>query len=154
MKIVDEETGKIVSAAKWIVNREPLTEEQRNETIKVDWHVDPDDNAFCDHCMNWLHKRRVQVTEGKPCIILEICSTHPDYQRRGAGALHMKWGTELADSIGLKAYIEASGAGRFLYEQFGFVANPNDWIVVPASEKWRSRPDIKCYWLERPAKKL
>ncbi|GJC82238.1 hypothetical protein ColLi_05076 [Colletotrichum liriopes] len=52
---------------------------------------------------------------------LDTLVTHPDYQRRGAGSLLLKWGCELADENGVGAYVDASKAGKGLYERFGFV---------------------------------
>lgn len=83
-----------------------------------------------------------------------MLSTHPDHQRRGAGTMLMKWGTEVADSLGYEAFIEASSYGKHLYESWGFIAVPNEWIVIPVSDKWKHRPEQKFYWLERPAKML
>lgn len=47
--------------------------------------------------------------------------THPDYQRRGAGLMLLKWGCNLADECGVAAYVDASKAGAKLYEKCGFV---------------------------------
>lgn len=47
--------------------------------------------------------------------------THPDYHRRGAASMLVKWGCELADSEGLPAYVSASREGAPLYARFGFV---------------------------------
>lgn len=51
---------------------------------------------------------------------LHICFTHPDYRRRGAGAMLLQWGCDLADLLQLPGYIEASRDGNFLYKTFGF----------------------------------
>ncbi|KAI8714835.1 N-acetyltransferase domain-containing protein [Fusarium sp. LHS14.1] len=52
---------------------------------------------------------------------LDTLATHPDYQRRGAGSMLMKWGCDLADKNRVGAYVDASKAGAPLYERFGFV---------------------------------
>lgn len=51
---------------------------------------------------------------------LHICFTHADYRRRGAGGMMLQWGCDLADQLGLPAWIEASDEGNFLYKAFGF----------------------------------
>lgn len=51
---------------------------------------------------------------------LYICFTDPAYQRRGAGALMLKWGCDVADRLGLPAWVEASLDGCQLYKVFGF----------------------------------
>ena len=52
---------------------------------------------------------------------LHICYTHPDYRRKGAAALMMQWGCDLADQLFLPAWIEASEEGNHLYRRYGFV---------------------------------
>lgn len=44
----------------------------------------------------------------------------PAHQRRGAGAMLLKWGTEQADKAQLPSFLEASEAGLKLYASFGF----------------------------------
>lgn len=44
----------------------------------------------------------------------------PPHQRRGAGALLVKWGLELADKAQLASFLEASDAGKKLYTSLGF----------------------------------
>jgi GNAT superfamily N-acetyltransferase len=84
--------------------------------------------------------------------VIEMLSTHPEHQRRGAGAILMKWGTDIADSLGLRAFVQASRLGKqHLYEKFGFV-DKEGYFTVPVSEKYRNKPTIGCFNLERPAK--
>lgn len=52
---------------------------------------------------------------------LDMLGTHPDYRKRGAGSMLVKWGCDLADREGVGAYVDASKAGAPLYEKFGFV---------------------------------
>jgi predicted N-acetyltransferase YhbS len=44
----------------------------------------------------------------------------PDHQRRGAGAMLVQWGLDLADKLQLPAFLEASDAGKKLYTILGF----------------------------------
>jgi GNAT superfamily N-acetyltransferase len=52
---------------------------------------------------------------------LDTVGTHPDYQKRGAGAMLVKWGCDLADENDVAAYVDASKAGAPLYKKHGFV---------------------------------
>lgn len=52
--------------------------------------------------------------------VLHILVTDPAEQRRGAGALLLKWGAEKADKAKLPSYLEASERGRPLYARFGY----------------------------------
>ncbi len=80
-----------------------------------------------------------------------MMSTHPSHQGRGAGSMLVKWGTDIADSMGVRCYIEGTVLAKPLYEKHGFVAC-EDWIVIPVPEKWKGRPEIRYFFYERPAK--
>jgi hypothetical protein len=63
----------------------------------------------------------------------------------------MKWGTDIADSLGLRAFVQASRLGKeHLYQNFGFV-DKEGHFTVPVSEKHKDKPAIWCSNLERPA---
>jgi hypothetical protein len=62
----------------------------------------------------------------------------------------VKWGTDRADVMGVKAFVQGTKAGRPLYEKHGFVSE--GWIDVPVDEKFKDRPVAAFYNLERPAK--
>ena len=46
--------------------------------------------------------------------------TDPNHQRRGAGTMLLKWGTEQADRLGLPLYLDATADGKRLYEKHDF----------------------------------
>jgi N-acetylglutamate synthase-like GNAT family acetyltransferase len=52
--------------------------------------------------------------------VLHVLVVDPDHQRRGAGAMLVKWGLNLADKLQLPAFLEASEAGKKLYKSLGF----------------------------------
>ena len=68
---------------------------------------------------------------------LDTLGTHPDYWRRGAGSLLVKWGCDLADADGVSAYVDASKDGAPLYAKYGFVdeGSPDDEIASMARRK-------------------
>lgn len=68
---------------------------------------------------------------------LQILCVWPEYQNRGAGSKLMKWGNDLADSIGAVCTVEASGAGMQLYEKWGYELQ--DDYPLEVSEKFRHR---------------
>lgn len=39
------------------------------------------------------------------CAVLELLAVHPEYQRLGAGAALVKWGTQVADEKRLKVFL-------------------------------------------------
>lgn len=67
-------------------------------------------------------------------VDLDTVATHPDYQRRGAGSMLVKWGCDLADAQGVSAYVDASKDGAPLYAKFGFVdhSGPGEEIASMA----------------------
>ncbi|KUJ20586.1 uncharacterized protein LY89DRAFT_578607 [Mollisia scopiformis] len=150
MKVVDEERA-IISAAKWCIYEEQLTEEQMNESLHVDWHKSPDTNAWAEYLIHEIHSRRLQRTKGARCCVLDMMSTHPDHQRCGAGSMLVEWGIKIADSMGVESFIEGTIAAKHLYESCGFKAVPDDWLFVPVAEKWKDRPEIKYFFYERAA---
>lgn len=60
------------------------------------------------------------IMHGQPHFYLGSLVVHPRYQRLGIGAACMKWGLDKADGLGLPAYLEATKAGKGLYERWGF----------------------------------
>jgi hypothetical protein len=65
----------------------------------------------------------------------------------------VKWGTDIADTMGLKAFVQGSRLGKHLYESHGFVDKDKEgWITVPLAEKHKGRPAVGWFNLERPAK--
>lgn len=61
----------------------------------------------------------------------------------------VKWGTEKAGGLGVKAVVESSRYGRGLYEQEGFKFVENWETRLP--EKWiGKRQPQRFIWLVRP----
>lgn len=65
--------------------------------------------------------------------MLEILVVRPEKQRKGAGTLLVRWGTDKADELGLPAFVCASPAGRPLYAKLGY-QQIDAWTVKP--EEW------------------
>ncbi|KAJ5620606.1 acetyltransferase [Penicillium lagena] len=97
------------------------------------WHEDmPAD--VCDRFFLKEEKNRMRVMGDQKHFYLDTVATHPDYQRRGAGSMLVKWGCDLADAEGVGAYVDASKDGAPLYAKFGFVdySNPGEEIASMA----------------------
>jgi len=77
--------------------------------------------------------------------VLYILFTDPDYQRCGAGSIHVKWGTDLADRLLVPCWVEASPFGHHLYEENGFRDLEK---VCTRTKKWVSEYTI----MRRPPK--
>lgn len=78
-----------------------------------------DDRSYIEYMLEtFYHNKRTHMVG--PCAVLDICFTHPLYQKRGAGKLLVGWGVEEADRRGVGSWVEASTFGKGLYEKFGF----------------------------------
>ncbi|KAF4637502.1 hypothetical protein G7Y89_g580 [Cudoniella acicularis] len=69
----------------------------------------------------WLQSDR----EGKECaeeiLTMDDTSVRQDHQRKGVGSLMLNWGMKKADELDIECYVEATDAGRMLYQKFGFI---------------------------------
>ncbi|OIW30684.1 acetyltransferase [Coniochaeta ligniaria NRRL 30616] len=84
------------------------------------WHEDMPTHA-CDAFFQREESERRRIMGDQKHYYLDTIGTHPDYQRRGAASMLVKWGCDLADKHGVGAYVDASKAGAPLYQRFGFV---------------------------------
>lgn len=58
-----------------------------------------------------------------------MLGTLPTHQKEGHGKALVKWGTELADALGVECYLEASLAGQPLYLANGYIARDVSSVV-------------------------
>ena len=135
LKVVDpsaEVAGRprIVSYAKWDLS----TASERGPRF-APWHAEQP-GSDCDAFFGVMEENRKRLYGDRKnfCMCLALASgsrtnrvdldmlaTHPDYRRRGAGSMLIRWGCEVADREGAGAYIDASKAGAPLYAKHGFV---------------------------------
>ncbi|KAL1978121.1 hypothetical protein VTN31DRAFT_980 [Thermomyces dupontii] len=59
------------------------------------------------------------VTKLRKRVELDLLIVHPKYQGRGIGKMLLQWGFEYAERAKLPIYIEATEAGRPVYEKAG-----------------------------------
>lgn len=69
---------------------------------------------------------------------LDTLGTHPDYQRRGAGSLAVKWGCDMADKDGVSAYVDANKEGAGLYKKFGFLDYSQPGAVIASMARGKT----------------
>jgi GNAT superfamily N-acetyltransferase len=165
LKITDSETGTIAAGAKWIVwpHAEEVEDKKRwPDKVDVNW-VGPategvnagpgaDDQEYVEWALEQFFDRRRERVNG-PCVLLDICFTHPEFHRRGAGKQLVEWGTRRADELGVKGYVEASYTGRWLYETCGF--KPTEHVLLEAGkqrEEWKEYEQVGYYFMERDAR--
>ncbi|KAK5651509.1 hypothetical protein OQA88_11963 [Cercophora sp. LCS_1] len=105
--------GEVVSFGKWILRRQPVSEgEWSVETPVTAEMLGEGSNVDIDLLVHPL------TLEGN--TDLKTLVSVPNWQRLGAGSALVRWGNELADSLGLASYLEASPYGYSVYKRLGF----------------------------------
>lgn len=61
---------------------------------------------------------------------MELLMTVEEYKGRGSGGMILEYGTGLADKEQVECYIDASPAGRPLYERHGFVFSKQEKLPM------------------------
>ncbi|TID16586.1 Acyl-CoA N-acyltransferase [Venturia nashicola] len=118
MKLVDTATGKIVSAAQWKIYSTWAPLASHGE-FKADWFEGKEREAAEEMFTKFMTIRSGHMY-GHSHVLLYILFTDPNFQRCGAGSIHVKWGTELADRLLVPCWVEGSPDGYHLYEENGF----------------------------------
>ncbi|KPI41334.1 uncharacterized protein AB675_8047 [Cyphellophora attinorum] len=93
----------------------------------------------------YLDQQREQRTE--PHIYLNMLFTDSAFQDRGLGNTMMEWGNELADSLMVASWVEASEHGQKLYLKAGYEAGQS---VLVKNKSWT----VEWLPMRRPAKQL
>ncbi|KAI0817366.1 acyl-CoA N-acyltransferase [Xylaria sp. FL0064] len=103
------------------------------------------ERRFLQQMFRSLFKSRVafvksQASAEQPAVMtLDLCATHPGFQRRGVASALVRWGLEEARRRGIVyATTEASSMGRHVYARLGFRPQGSD-IVYEVDEEFRSR---------------
>ncbi|KAF2808483.1 uncharacterized protein BDZ99DRAFT_489146 [Mytilinidion resinicola] len=131
-KVVDVETGKMMTAAKFeLHNTLDKREDDRNVSIKSNEapFVPPEVNIpALMALLGPLGQAQKEIMGDRPYLLLDTLSTLPEYHRRGAGGMVVKWGAEKADELGIEFYLTSSMMARHLYEKYGFVLVKDMWF--------------------------
>ena len=130
LKVVDVESGAIVSVARW--HWYPTGYSYENEAhweiygrTGMDLHEPPWPKEFNISMNNFILGSRDAarpgwIGEGRPCWILMHLVTRPSQRGKGAARLLVEWGIEQAMKTGAPAYLEAGVMGMPIYEKMGF----------------------------------
>ncbi|RYO80937.1 hypothetical protein DL766_007500 [Monosporascus sp. MC13-8B] len=78
-------------------------------------------NEILDAFFSPTDKSRDFLLGDRAHIHLETLGVLPTHQKQGYGGALVKWGTELADELGIECYLNASPAGRPLYAASGYI---------------------------------
>jgi len=92
-------------------------EAEKNKSEPLPPSADP---AALGSFFSALGRDRREILGGKAYCLLNVLAVDPKYHRKGIGAIHLKWGLDQADELGLPAFLEASPYGQPLYAKWGF----------------------------------
>ncbi|KAF2964912.1 hypothetical protein GQX73_g8660 [Xylaria multiplex] len=93
------------------------------------------EQRFVQQMFRSLLKARVEyvnskASEDNPAVMcLDLCATHPAFQRRGIASKLVQWGLDEARRRGItNVTIEASSMGRHVYRRLGFRPQGSDLV--------------------------
>ncbi|KAL6237493.1 hypothetical protein BDW75DRAFT_78628 [Aspergillus navahoensis] len=134
-KAVDPATGKLVGLARWAVFAEDQEVDKSIEEI-VEARLGPDIPERRDEVAKEIYTsiqlgKRELLGVGaldsnekgiklRKRVELEGICVHPDYQGKGIAKRLLAWGIAEAERLGVDVYLEATEAGRPVYERMGF----------------------------------
>ncbi|KAI2784424.1 hypothetical protein F4815DRAFT_455718 [Daldinia loculata] len=97
-------------------------------------------DAAVDDFFSRMEKAHAHVLGDRGHVFLEVLATMEAFQKRGYGTALVKWGTDLADQLGVECYLDASPAGKPLYEANGYVEQDVSTILEKQSAVSMLRP--------------
>ncbi|TVY27417.1 hypothetical protein LHYA1_G004184 [Lachnellula hyalina] len=126
LKIIDEETGEIISMARWhwYPNGYSYTEgihwETHNAVEGRPWPKGMNVELHNFVLTSRDSQRQQWQEEGKPCWILMHLVTRASQRGKGAASMLIQWGVDRARKDGVPAYLEAGALAIPLYAKHGF----------------------------------
>jgi GNAT superfamily N-acetyltransferase len=144
---------QIVSTAKWQIYPRQRTDEELDRDAEEGGRDDMFSEGANVEAMkaffSELVEKRRERFGGEPYVLLSILVVHPDHQRRGLGAMQLKYGLEKADKLGVQAYLESSPKGKGLYAKYGF---KEEGTMKFDAREWGREEDVPHTYMTRPAK--
>ncbi|KAF3392942.1 hypothetical protein DPV78_010135 [Talaromyces pinophilus] len=135
LKVVDDETGKIIAGAKWyfyesnpFATHDPLSEE-------AVWYPEGVGRQVATSVMHAFEKPRVTMGQ-RPHSFLNIIFTLPEHQRKGIGRAMLDWGLAKADKLGLESWLDGSVFGFPLYQSVGFLTYGSNNVSIKMPEDY------------------
>ncbi|KAG9706226.1 acyl-CoA N-acyltransferase, partial [Aureobasidium melanogenum] len=140
LKVTDEKTGKIISHGRWVKPKKQVEDEQPgHEEDKWSALGQYLDEETADALFGSFAKNRQGMMEERRHHYMELLMTAGEYKGRGAGGMVLEHGTALADAEQVECYIDASPAGRPLYERHGFVFTKQEKLPMDYHYNFRIR---------------
>ena len=156
LKAVDTDLpadSQIVATAKWLI----YPQERSEEELKKDEDEGSRDDLFSEGAnkevmipfFTELARERRERWGGRPYVLLSILAVSTAHQRKGLGGKLLKVGLDMADKMGLEAFLESSPKGKGLYAKYGF--EDTGYMKFDARDYGCDR-DVPHCLMVRPAK--
>ncbi|KAF9696331.1 hypothetical protein EKO04_005728 [Ascochyta lentis] len=155
LKCVDTKTGEMIAGARWrnVKPKDPSASERTWEEVDEGFkRTEPYDESDPDlfHALHDLFSsNKRNILETRSHYVLDTLVTLPSHERRGAGSMLVRWGTERADEAGVEAYLEASPMGAPMYARHGF--EPVKRVELDL-RKYGGKEVMEFILMKRPAK--
>ncbi|KAK5076778.1 hypothetical protein LTS08_005949 [Lithohypha guttulata] len=117
-KCVDTETDKIVGMSLWDYHWKERSDEER-KLPAVDW-LQGEQKDRAEEFIRAFWQRKEELIGGKRHVYCHVVAVHPQYQRRGIGALLTQPGIDVAQQLEVPLYLEATDNATKLYSKLGF----------------------------------
>ncbi|KAI0881644.1 acyl-CoA N-acyltransferase [Annulohypoxylon maeteangense] len=131
-KVTDVQSGEMVAFTRWDIPEghetafgaweEDLPANSATPSAITPPMIDIPEGAQPELCLEFFNALSVmsEKQNAKEMLGLSLLCTSPNYHRRGAAKAMMLPMLALADTRGLKAYLEATPDGKPIYEKLGF----------------------------------
>ncbi|PGH15616.1 hypothetical protein AJ80_05481 [Polytolypa hystricis UAMH7299] len=105
----------------WTAEQEADLKARKEKLITSQEGVPPGTNVkFSDAFRAGLWEGRKKWFDEERDYAIEVLLTHPDHERRGHGRTLLNWAMQRADEEGARIFLEATAAGKPLYEKLGW----------------------------------
>ena len=96
------------------------TWEEVEEGFKRTEPYDESDPDLFHALHDLFSENKREILGARSHYVLDTLVTLPQHERKGAGSMLVRWGTQRADEAGVEAYLEASPMGAPMYARHGF----------------------------------
>lgn len=130
-----QDAEEVIAFAKWVFPGAPIQDPPPADAWPGKGHLAVDFfGTMAKAHMRFMGERRHWY--------LECLATHQDWMGKGAAGRLMRWGMERADEDGLPVFLEATAAGKRVYEKYGFRElghDKFDWPEGSTVERYMER---------------
>ena len=148
----DDKNHQIIGVANWKFFLKDRSDEELEADKKKSEErgFSPDcDEKVMEAFFGTVAEYKQKHLGGRAHVLLNLLATHPEHHRRGIGAMHLKWGNEQAEKLGLPCYLEASPKGKPLYLRYGYEVVSD---LPFDSRAWGHPKDLPHVCMLRPVK--